>query len=556
MIRPGGGNHESCLQWRDTPGGGAAWPDGSLVPAPLVPNGYWIRGLYMEGEFTGYFAPGNDQGDPPAPEEWVLATGGPHALNADGQDTILAGLAVTSHDDAALVTANFSEIQIFELGAGGVENLAATFAGDNVELTWEVSGDPEEIRISRSIVGPGEILEELDTIGGDDTSYTDTGLPASAIVVAYMVKPVVQGILLSGQSVLAVRSGYTAFQDGVLPTPDYDGTQDAHIIYYRSDQDEWNTGGHNFIEEGDWNVDFSDPKEALVQFDLLDVTTVQEAKLYLYYSYQRNTGAVGMTHRANAVPILKEWAQGTGTGVDGRVALDGEVTWQSAMRNTGDLWQNWDSPDIDNFCGLDPLRSGGAYGPEDVDLDYAVEGSEYGDDLLVGPTWVEWDVTEIINAWASGDLPGNYGFKITQQTAYSPCEWFVQGGYNFVSSENADVEFRPLLVVIPGEGPTGKRVFTGDVNNDGAANIADAIALLGFLFGGGPAPVCFKAADANDDNAANIADAITILGYLFGGGTMTDPEGNTIATGEAGCRTYPAAEVDAIPGGCTVECTP
>jgi hypothetical protein len=66
----------------------------------------------------------------------------------------------------------------------------------------------------------------------------------------------------------------------------------------------------------------------------------------------------------------------------------------------------------------------------------------------------------------------------------------------------------------------------GDVNADGDVNIADAIALLGHLFGGGPAPVCPDAADGNDDGALNIADAIAVLDYLFGGaGSLPEPFG-------------------------------
>ena len=58
----------------------------------------------------------------------------------------------------------------------------------------------------------------------------------------------------------------------------------------------------------------------------------------------------------------------------------------------------------------------------------------------------------------------------------------------------------------------------GDTNDDGAVNIADAIATLGFLFGGDATPTCQDASDTNDDGAVNIADAIATLGHLFGGG--------------------------------------
>ncbi len=61
----------------------------------------------------------------------------------------------------------------------------------------------------------------------------------------------------------------------------------------------------------------------------------------------------------------------------------------------------------------------------------------------------------------------------------------------------------------------------GDTNADGRTNIADAICLLGYLFGPSTDPCkvsvprCRDGADANNDGNLNIADAIMVLGYLF-----------------------------------------
>ena len=71
----------------------------------------------------------------------------------------------------------------------------------------------------------------------------------------------------------------------------------------------------------------------------------------------------------------------------------------------------------------------------------------------------------------------------------------------------------------------------GDVNDDGQLNIADAIAVLSYLFADAPLPPCPDAADANDDGQLNIADAIATLSYLFAGGTMPAPS--------PGCGTDP-----------------
>jgi hypothetical protein len=70
----------------------------------------------------------------------------------------------------------------------------------------------------------------------------------------------------------------------------------------------------------------------------------------------------------------------------------------------------------------------------------------------------------------------------------------------------------------------GVALYPGDANNDRNVNIADAIALLGYLFAQKTPPACAKAADANDDDQLNIADAISILGYLFSQKPLLAPD--------------------------------
>lgn len=65
----------------------------------------------------------------------------------------------------------------------------------------------------------------------------------------------------------------------------------------------------------------------------------------------------------------------------------------------------------------------------------------------------------------------------------------------------------------------------GDVNADGAVNIADPVAGLNYLFAGGSAPPCMDALDGNDDGEVNIADAVSILFHLFGGRALPPPAG-------------------------------
>lgn len=58
----------------------------------------------------------------------------------------------------------------------------------------------------------------------------------------------------------------------------------------------------------------------------------------------------------------------------------------------------------------------------------------------------------------------------------------------------------------------------GDANHDAVANITDAVYLITYIFGGGPAPVPAAAGDANCDELANITDAVYLIQYIFNGG--------------------------------------
>jgi hypothetical protein len=92
---------------------------------------------------------------------------------------------------------------------------------------------------------------------------------------------------------------------------------------------------------------------------------------------------------------------------------------------------------------------------------------------------------------------------------------------------------------------TGDPFVRGDANADGSIDIADAIALLGFLFGGAGPLACDDAGDTNDDETLNIADTIRLLGFLFGsdppppppfGQCGSDPTGDS---GTLGCASFP-----------------
>ena len=66
------------------------------------------------------------------------------------------------------------------------------------------------------------------------------------------------------------------------------------------------------------------------------------------------------------------------------------------------------------------------------------------------------------------------------------------------------------------------RFRRGDANQDGAADLSDAVFTLRALFLGTAPPVCADAADVNDDGVVDISDAVALLGHLFLG-TATPP---------------------------------
>jgi hypothetical protein len=58
----------------------------------------------------------------------------------------------------------------------------------------------------------------------------------------------------------------------------------------------------------------------------------------------------------------------------------------------------------------------------------------------------------------------------------------------------------------------------GDADSNGIVNISDAVFLISYIFGGGPAPSPLLAGDADCNSIINISDAVYLISYIFGGG--------------------------------------
>jgi hypothetical protein len=125
--------------------------------------------------------------------------------------------------------------------------------------------------------------------------------------------------------------------------------------------------------------------------------------------------------------------------------------------------------------------------------------------------------------------------------AARPTSNYVHGAFDEVRIYNYGLSGEEIAALV--ETTPETTLKRGDANVDGQLNIADAIFVLGYLFGNAETPSCEDAADCNDDGELNIADAIAALGHLFGGtGPLPDPFtvcGPDPTADDLGCEVFP-----------------
>jgi len=534
MLRTGpncaqpGYDHQARAQ-----GGAGAFQAGGLREPVQLP--FYLRLVKQGDQVTAFVSQDGSQ--------WQ-AHGSVTLPDEDGKGTFLAGLAVTSHDNGALTGAAFGSILMGEIPPC-VTDFAATTDGTTVELSWTNNGTYTKFALERRSIVSTQWETVADNIPGDATSYSDTPgkMTEPALVYRLTAYAVNESLVVCRVTTNVMNPDYLVYQDGVFPTPDYAGTADAHVLVFRTDN---NTGGHDYIEEGDWNGGHGDHKEIFVRFDLTgfpEDKMAESASLHLFYALQRRGGAFQpVDHDAYVRAVLKAWGEGTGTGPDGADAQDGDVTWNSARHNQ----EAWEVP--------------GAYGETDIAVPDPADDVKSTVPYGSNPgQWVHFEgnaLTQWVNDWLLGRAPNN-GLKVTQNPGHDPAFDYVAGAYDFASSDNADPTIRPVLVIKLTERVVGVPLHIGDTNGDGKIDIADPICTLGYLFGAPDdpckTPPCLAQMDANGDGGVDIADPIAELGFLFAGQSLTAPDGTLIAPTQDGCFLYPEDKVT-LP--CDTPCTP
>ncbi len=115
-----------------------------------------------------------------------------------------------------------------------------------------------------------------------------------------------------------------------------------------------------------------------------------------------------------------------------------------------------------------------------------------------------------------GDIP--YGLTFDAPTATISGTPTYQATYYFtiVCEDSSDPTLSDSIgLVITVTPPPG---VCGDADGSGAVAISDAVYIINYIFGGGPAPDPLTIGDADCSGGISVADAVYIINYIFGGG--------------------------------------
>lgn len=166
---------QTAIQWRDSAGGGAAWPGTFMPGSPGAASApYWLMLKRQGTTYTAYWAP--DAAGSPGTWSTVNAPTDVHVNPAIPTNALL-GIAVTSHDNAQLTTASFSNFTIQPL-ASPIGRLDPQGSSPNImgAAYAEVPGGPVVGPVSwelrRYTMQPGVLVEWW--IGNSSWSGTPT----------------------------------------------------------------------------------------------------------------------------------------------------------------------------------------------------------------------------------------------------------------------------------------------------------------------------------------------------------------------------------------------
>jgi len=383
---------------------------------------------------------------------------GSHITPGLTSNEAVACLFATSHENGNDVTARFTNVSIISLavkdatrtlppgrfttepltvaiGIQHASNSSPLIVTDAAPAGWTLSNPIP----GGAVINGTTITWTLPSFTADTTVTYNATPPATPSILPQEFRGRVVDqlgfITLLGGDSFVYPAGVDYFRQGMFPDASYVGAADALIIMYANvNPGDRNSGANDYLEEGDWDGGTADNKLSLLSFSLQPTipmnAIISEARLQLYYDLQRRGDFTATSdHTVYAHMLARPWGEGTGTGIDGPVALTGESCWNTPRQNMDPSWE--------------------VAGARGTTLDvkppaqFQAVSAPYG---VVADVWVELDVTSFVEYWAAH--PGeNYGLKISQDSAYPVPAPYVQGAYDFPSKEHANVSLRPLLAV-------------------------------------------------------------------------------------------------------------
>jgi hypothetical protein len=169
------GDHDLTFQWRDVQDGDAAWDDATGAetnngPAQLLLN--------RQANNTGVAAGYDTLGDPGPAEPFWVSHDAPNIPITPGE-TILVGLAFTSHSEGNVSSAMFYDVSLDAVGVGlqAPTNLTALVIPPDVLLNWEDNSQIEDGYAIERREGAAGTWTEIARVGASVRDYIDANVP-------------------------------------------------------------------------------------------------------------------------------------------------------------------------------------------------------------------------------------------------------------------------------------------------------------------------------------------------------------------------------------------
>ncbi len=190
----------------------------------------------------------------------------------------------------------------------------------------------------------------------------------------------------------------------------------------------------------------------------------------------------------------------------------------------------------DSFVGYIPAQSRGSQ--VRYFLKAADEAIHVATDPYIGEAWAH---SFKINAAPQITSASEYVVKVNSVFQFSPQytdpddstdvvsfanlpAWLTVNGDSVSGTLPASPIFDQFLAIVS-DGFSGDSMqvsissyLCGDADGSGACSIGDAVYIISYVFGGGPAPAPLESGDADCSGGVSIGDAVYLINYVFGGG--------------------------------------